>query len=479
MSGTVALILAAGKGTRMKSTIPKVLHRAAGRFLLEHVVRAAREAGAGRIIAVVGHGAEQVREAIGEDIEYILQPEQLGTGHAVMQAESRLTAITGTVLVVCGDTPLLTGATLKKLLEHHHQKNAAATMLTAFLPDSTGYGRVVRGPGGELLQVVEQKDANPEQLAIREINTGTYCFNIQALFSALQQVRPQNSQGEYYLTDCIELIKRSGQVVEGIPAADWRETLGINSREQLAEAETLLRQAIRQKLMAAGVTMLDPASTFIDDTVQIGPDTVIYPFTIIEGATAIGAGCQIGPASRLVNATIGQNCQIQYSVIMDSKTGDDCQIGPYAYLRPGTELANRVKVGDFVEIKKSLIGEGSKVPHLTYVGDAIVGRNVNIGAGTITCNYDGVEKHHTRIGDGAFIGSNTNLIAPVEVGSGAYVGAGSTITKTVPAGSLGMARNKQVNYDDWAARRQRLENKNVEKDENKKGNRSLETKLTD
>lgn len=452
--GLAAVILAAGKGTRMKSELPKVLHRVCGKPMIAHVLDAVAEAGADKTITVVGHRGDDVAAVLGDGAKVVIQSEQLGTAHALMQAETALQGFTGgLVLVVCGDTPLVTGPTLSSLIRQHQNTGAAITVCTAVVDNPTGYGRVIRGKDDHVLRIVEQRDASLEELAVREINTGVYCFDARGLFRALSRIRPDNIQGEYYLTDMIDLYVKEGLTVRARVVPDAAEMQGINDRKQLAQVEAIMRQRINQRLMEAGVTIMDPGSTFIDDQVRVGRDTVIYPFTIIEGNTEIGVNCFVGPSSRLVNARLGDGSTLQHSIVLESELGAGCQVGPFAYIRPGCKLAGGVKVGDFVELKKAVIGEGSKVPHLSYLGDVQVGCRVNIGAGTITCNYDGKNKYTTRIGDNAFIGSNTNLVAPVEVGDRAVIGAGSTITKDVPAESLGVARGKQKNLAGWTARK--------------------------
>lgn len=453
MSDIVSLVLAAGKGTRMKSMLPKVLHKVGGKPMVEQVLDAAETAGATRNIVVIGFGAEAVRDTVGNRADFVVQAEQLGTGHAVMQAKELLTGFTGTVLVLCGDTPLLEGETLAKLIAAHQGKQAMATVLTAQMPDPTGYGRVIRDERGQVLRIVEQKDATPAELAVTEVNTGIYCFDCQALFKALEGITCNNAQGEYYLTDVIGIFAGQGAIVWAATAEDFQETLGINSRVQLAEAERIFRRRTLVRLMDSGVTIMDPDSTFIDKDVAIGADTIIYPFTWIEGKTVIGKNCSIGPSSRITNTIIGDNTTIQFTYAHECSVGDKVTVGPYVQLRPGTNLAKGVKVGNFVEVKNSNVGENSKLPHLSYIGDTDMGAGVNIGSGTITVNYDGRNKSRTIIEDNAFIGCNTNLVAPVTVGKGAYVGAGSTITKDVPPESLGVARAKQANIEGWAAAR--------------------------
>jgi bifunctional UDP-N-acetylglucosamine pyrophosphorylase/glucosamine-1-phosphate N-acetyltransferase len=447
-----SIILAAGKGTRMKSRLSKVLHKVCGKPMLEHVIQAAREAGVKRNNIVIGHGAEEVKEEIGSGVEWIYQMEQLGTGHAVMQAEPLLADFQGSILILCGDTPLITAQTLTHLIDTHEKSGCAVTVLTALMDDPAGYGRIVRG-GGRVQEIVEHKDASEEQLKINEINTGMYCFDSRKLFAGLKKTSPANAQGEYYLTDVLSVLRKSGEAIGAVTAADAGETMGINNRIQLAGAEKTMRENILKKLMMEGVTIIDPNTTYVDREVIIGVDSIIYPGTIIQGKCRLGENCQIGPYSRLKDVQTGSGVVIQNSVVLESETGNDVTIGPFAYIRPGTVMGNSVKVGDFVEIKKSVIGHGSKIPHLSYVGDAEIGEKVNIGAGTITCNYDGQKKSRTVIGDNSFIGSNTNLVAPVTVGSEAVIGAGSTITKNVPEGALCVERSKQEVYPNWNSRK--------------------------
>ncbi len=450
MGGVAAIVMAAGKGTRMKSNTPKILHQVCGKPLAAHVVQALRDAGIDDITVVVGHGRELVEQALGPALKYVYQEQQLGTGHAVLQAKG-VVDHDKTVLVVSGDTPLLTPFTLQKLVECQQLAGAKVSVLTAVLSDPAGYGRIIRSPDGRVAEIVEYKDATPEQRAIQEINSGTYCFSGRFLFGGLTKLSPANAQKEYYLTDLVGMAVEAGEKVEGLVCSDEREIQGINSREQLAEAVRVMNAINLQRLMAEGVTVVDPFTTYIDSGVRVGRDSVVLPFCLLQGNTVIGEECTIGPQSRLSNVSVGNRAVVEHSVAKDAVIGDDCLIGPFAYLRPGTVLGAKVKIGDFVEIKNSFVDEGSKIPHLSYVGDSHVGRNVNVGAGTITCNYDGKTKSHTEIGDGAFIGSNTNLVAPVKVGSGAMTAAGSTITKDVPPDSLGVARNKQVNIQNWVS----------------------------
>ena len=448
-----AVVLAAGKGTRMKSKIPKVLHSVSGLPMISHVLQAVGKSGIEKTVVVVGFQGKEVARELGQDVEVVVQKEQLGTAHALLATEPLLKDFSGNILVLCGDTPLIQPQTLIDLVAFHVESLSAATVLTAKMEEPTGYGRVIRDKHDRVAKIVEQKDASLEELLVQEINTGIYCFKADYLFEALSGISPNNAQGEYYLTDIIQLYVSQGRLVRAMTVVDVTEIQGINDRIHLAKAESVLRKRVLDKLMLDGVTVIDTASTFIDQSVQIGSDTVIYPFTYIEGKSIIGSDCIIGPQTRLVDVQIGNGVEIQNSVVLKSKIGDRSSVGPFAYVRPETVIGSEVKVGDFVEIKKSNIGNNSKIPHLSYIGDTEIRENVNVGAGTITCNYDGVSKHPTLIEEGAFIGSNTNLVAPVKVGVGAVIGAGSTITVDVPAGALGIARGKQKNIDNWLSRR--------------------------
>lgn len=455
MAELLTVVLAAGKGTRMKSTLPKVLHRVGGKAMLQHVLDAATEAGSEKNVVVVGFGGEQVKAAIGSQAEFVEQTEQLGTGHAVMQAESVLKDFAGTVMVLCGDTPLLKGELLRKLYDEHRKNEAKATVLTAIMPDATGYGRIIRTADGAVQKIVEQKDANAEELQVQEVNSGIYCFEAAALVDSLGQLNCNNAQGEYYLTDVLEILNKKSEKVWAVVADDFEATLGINSRVQLANAEGILRRRKNVELMENGVTIIDPASTFIDSKVEVGRDTVIYPFTWLEGSTVIGENCQIGPNSRFTDVKIGANVTAHFSYAHECEIADNVVLGPYVHLRPNTKLAAGVKIGNFVEVKNSVVGEGTKLPHLTYIGDSDIGAGVNMGCGCITVNYDGSQKFRTVVGDNAFVGCNTNLVAPVEVGEGAYIGAGSTITKNVPAKALGIGRARQTNIEQWHDKRKK------------------------
>jgi bifunctional UDP-N-acetylglucosamine pyrophosphorylase / glucosamine-1-phosphate N-acetyltransferase len=451
-----AVILAAGESTRMRSSRPKVLHRLCGRPLVDYPVRICRALGA-RVVLVVGRGAEEVRAAVGDgpDLAYVEQKERLGTGHAAMQARGAFPDGDGPILILPGDSPLLSESTLRRLLAHHLTTGAAATVLTAVVEDPTGYGRMVRAESRPV-GIVEHRDATAEQRAIREINGGVYCFQPEQLWAALHRLAPQNDQGEYYLTDVIGILVRDGARVEALAAADAEECLGVNDRKQLAAVGEIKRRRILDRLMAAGVTVVDPATTYVDDTVEIGPDTVVAPGVIIEGATSIGADCAIGPGAHISSSRLADRVTLKpYCVLAGSVVGPGAQLGPFCHLRPQSHVEADVKIGNFVEIKKSRIGRGAKVPHLSYVGDATVGAEANLGAGTITCNYDGVKKHETIIGAGAFVGTNSSLVAPLTIGEGAYVAAGSVVTRDVPAGALAVGRARQENKDGWAARKQR------------------------
>lgn len=440
-----AIILAAGKGVRMRSQMPKVVHRVAGRPMIWYVVNAVRKAGINNVTLVVGHGRAMVEEALqGENLHFVVQEQQLGTGHALMQAQNGIDP-GQTLIVLAGDTPLLEAATVRKLLDYHQQQGAEATVLSAFLEEPYGYGRIIRDAAGGVERIVEEKDASPEEKKITEINTGMYCFQTQSVFKALTAINTANAQGEYYLTDVLPRLKQGGHKVAVMAIEETDQIHGINDRIQLARAESIIRRKQNQALMQGGVTIMAPDTTFIDSSVEIGMDTIIYPFTIIEGQTRIGQNCIIGPHSHINDSLIGNDVAIENSRVKQARIADRCNIGPFAYLRPEAELHEDVKVGDFVEIKKSIIGAGSKVPHLSYVGDALLGKEVNVGAGTITCNYDGKSKHRTILGDRVFIGSNTNLVAPVTMGEDSMTGAGSTITRDVPAGTLAVERAEQRN----------------------------------
>lgn len=452
MDNLFAVVLAAGKGTRMKSSLYKVLHPVCGKPMVDHVVGNMEKLGAKEIVTVVGHGAEMVQDTLGDRSTYVVQEEQLGTAHAVQQAERALEGRAGTTIVICGDTPLITPETIEQLMQTHKEAGAKATILTAIVEDPTGYGRILRGSDDLVTGIVEQKDATPEQQKVQEINSGTYCFDNKALFEALKKVDNNNSQGEYYLTDVISILKDQGEAIAAFAAADAAELLGVNDRVALSQAESYMRNRLALHHMREGVTIIDPASTYIGADVVIGPDTVLLPGTMLEGNTVIGEKSTIGPNTHLKNAQVGNETTVHSSVVMDSKIADHVAVGPFAHIRPGSDLGNHVKIGNFVEVKKAIIDEGSKLSHLTYMGDAEIGKNVNIGCGTISVNYDGKNKFKTTIEDNAFIGCNSNLVAPVTVGKGAYVAAGTTVTKNVTEDSLAIGRVKQENKEGYAKR---------------------------
>ncbi|MEQ7054612.1 bifunctional UDP-N-acetylglucosamine diphosphorylase/glucosamine-1-phosphate N-acetyltransferase GlmU [Paenibacillaceae sp. P-4] len=446
----MAIVLAAGQGKRMKSKLYKVLHPVCGKPMVGHVLDAVESVDCERTVVIVGHGAEAVQQFLGNRAEYALQAEQLGTGHAVKQAKALLDGEEGTTLVICGDTPLVTPETLAQLMELHNRAQASATILTAELNDPTGYGRVIRAEDGSVLKIVEQKDCTTEEQLVKEINTGTYCFDNVKLFAALEQIRNDNAQQEYYLTDVIGIMKAQGDTVQAYCTPDNSEAIGVNDRLVLSEAERFMRERINKRHMLNGVTIIDPANTYIESGVVIGADTIIEPGTSLRGNTTVGGECVIGPNSEIVDSTIGDQVHIKQSVLSEAIVGDESSVGPFAYLRPGARLGKQVKVGDFVEIKNASLDDQTKVSHLSYIGDAEVGKNVNVGCGAITVNYDGFNKSLTQIGDDAFIGSNVNLIAPIKVGTGAYVVAGSTITHPVPDNDLAIARERQVNKPGYA-----------------------------
>ncbi|MBT2720088.1 bifunctional UDP-N-acetylglucosamine diphosphorylase/glucosamine-1-phosphate N-acetyltransferase GlmU [Bacillus sp. ISL-46] len=449
MHNRYAVILAAGQGTRMKSKLYKVLHPVCGKPMVQHVVDQVMKLNIQEVVTIIGHGAEMVQAQLGDSSRYALQDQQLGTAHAVSQAQSLLEGKAGVTIVVCGDTPLIKAETMESLFKHHEELAAKATILTARIEDPTGYGRIIRNKKGLVEKIVEHKDASEEERKINEINTGTYCFDNFALFEALKNVSNENVQGEYYLPDVIEILKKQGEVVTAFQTDEFEETLGVNDRVALAEAERIMRGRTNAAHMRNGVTIIDPANTYIETEVEIGQDTVIYPGTMIKGKTVIGAECQIGPNSEIVSCEIGAETVIRQSVAHNSSIGAQVNIGPFAHIRPESAIQDEVKIGNFVEIKKAVFGKGSKASHLSYIGDAEVGSDVNIGCGSITVNYDGKNKFLTKIEDGVFIGCNSNLVAPVTIKKGAYVAAGSTITKDVPSEALSIARAQQVNKENY------------------------------
>ncbi|MGE7949439.1 bifunctional UDP-N-acetylglucosamine diphosphorylase/glucosamine-1-phosphate N-acetyltransferase GlmU [Lysinibacillus sp. NPDC093688] len=452
MSNIFAVILAAGQGTRMKSKLYKVLHPVCGKPMVQHVVDHIQTLDVKRIVTVVGHGAEMVKQQLGDKSEYVLQAEQLGTAHAVQQAETILSSEEGTTLVVCGDTPLIRPETMQALFEHHQAKNAKATILTAIAENPTGYGRILRGDNGQVEQIVEQKDASAEQQLVKEINTGTYCFDNKALFETLKLVKNDNAQGEYYLPDVIEILQKQGEVVEAYVTGDFEETLGVNDRVALSQAETLMRTRINEKHMRNGVTIINSEATYISAEAMIGRDTVIQPGSMIEGTTVIGEDCIIGPNTQIIDSRIGDRTTVHSSVVRESAVAEDTAIGPFANIRPLSDIGSHVKIGNFVEVKKSKLGNDTKVSHLSYIGDAEIGSKVNIGCGSITVNYDGKNKFQTIIEDDVFVGCNTNLVAPVKVGKGSFIAAGSTITKEVPEDALAIARARQENKPNYVSK---------------------------
>ncbi|NBE54308.1 bifunctional UDP-N-acetylglucosamine diphosphorylase/glucosamine-1-phosphate N-acetyltransferase GlmU [Streptomyces boluensis] len=453
------VVLAAGEGTRMKSKTPKVLHAICGRSLVGHVVAAAQELEPERLVVVVGHAREQVVTHLAESdpaIRTAVQEEQNGTGHAVRMGLEELAgerAVEGTVIVVCGDTPLLTGETLRALAATHGADGNAVTVLTAEVPDATGYGRIVRDAAGAVTAIVEHKDADAAQRAIREINSGVFAFDGGLLADALGKVRTDNSQGEEYLTDVLGILRAAGHRVGASVAGDHREIAGINNRVQLAEARRTLNDRLLERAMLAGVTVVDPASTLVDVSVTFEPDAVVHPGTQLLGATHVGAEAEVGPNTRLTDTVVGAGARVDNSVADSAEVGEGALVGPYAYLRPGTRLGAKAKAGTYVEMKNASIGAGTKVPHLSYVGDATIGEYSNIGAASVFVNYDGQDKHHTTIGSHCRTGSDNMFVAPVTVGDGAYTAAGSVITKDVPPGSLAVARGQQRNIEGWVARK--------------------------
>ncbi len=453
MSALACVILAAGEGTRMKSDLPKPLHPVCGRPMMDHVLSTLDELGPDRVAVVVGVGADSVCEIVGERARACEQAERLGTGHATRCALPALEGFEGDVLVTYADIPLVTAATLQALIDHHRAEGAAATVLTTEVADPTGYGRIVRDSVGAVSAIVEHRDASPEQLAISEINTGIYVFQAQALRGALQELTPNNDQGELYLTDAIAILVAYGRTVSATVTPDADEVMGINDRVQLAEAERIARDRIREALMLGGVTLVDPPSTFVDAGVTVGHDTVIGPGCHLQGETTVGSGCEIRGHVTLRSANVGDGVLLRdHTVIEESAVGDGAQVGPFSLVRGNSEVGRECKVGSSAEINRSRLGDGSKMQHFSYIGDTTVGGNVNIGAGAITCNYDGVDKHPTVIEEGAFVGSDTILIAPITVGRGAYAAAGSVLSKDVPEGSLAIERSDQRTIDGWAER---------------------------
>ncbi len=454
-----AVILAAGAGTRMKSRIPKVLHEICGENMIRRVIGEVKASGIGDITVVIGNGWEEVKKNLKDfDVGFALQKEQLGTGHAVQMAEKSLTD-EGNVIILCGDMPLIRRYTIHSLMKSHENSNSDITVLTAKVERPFGYGRIVKGSRGELIKIVEERDADDKERKINEINSGVYCFRSNVLKKHLCDLSSQNEQGEYYLTDLVEIGVKNGYIVKTHELIDSEEILGVNSRKQLAEAEAIMRKRIVEKHMDQGVTFINPEHSYIDSDVFIGMDTIIYPGVTLKGNTVIGENCIIGDNSKIVDSTIEDGVEIQYAIIKDSLVKKDTTVGPFAYLRPGSRIGEKVKIGDFVEIKNSVIGDGTKASHLAYVGDAQVGKNVNIGCGVVFVNYNGKDKQKVIIEDEAFIGSNVNLVAPVKVNKRGFVAAGTTVTLEVPEGTLCIGREKQKHVKGWVDRKKLKENK--------------------
>ena len=447
--------MAAGQGTRMRSHRPKVLHRLGGLLLVEHVLRAAQSLVPKSTSVVIGHQAERVRAGLSghKGLKFAVQLEQLGTGHALLQAMPLLRDQRGTLVVLSGDVPLIQPSTLRRLLATHHETSAAVTILTARVERPYGYGRVIRN-GGRLIRIVEERDASDTQRRLNEINGGIYALDLEPLFNALGDILRAGAADEIYLPSLVTTYRSRGLPVETVEVTNPDEVRGINSQSELAEVRRIVRQSKNEELMAAGVTIEDPATTYVDMDVNVGPDTVIHPGVILEGRTHVGARCELHAGVRIVDSTVGDDVVVNnHCVIQKTRIERGARVGPFAHLRPETAVGENARIGNFVETKKTTLGHGSKANHLTYLGDATIGADVNVGAGTITCNYDGDAKHPTTIGNGVFIGSGTELVAPVSLEDGAYIAAGSCITDDVPAGALGVARNRQVNKDGWAGRR--------------------------
>jgi len=455
MTKRYAVILAAGQGTRMKSKLYKVLHPVLGRPMVQHVITHLKSIQLDEVVTVVGYGADKVTEHLRDESKFVVQEEQLGTGHAVLKAEDLLKDKEGTTIVVCGDTPLITEETYKELFNYHERNETKATILTAKAPNPKGYGRVIRNGQNEVERIVEHKDADDKERSVDEINTGTYCFDNKALFDALKEVSNDNAQGEYYLPDVTGILREKGEKISAFLTPNFEETLGVNDRVALAQAEKVMKQRINEKHMRNGVTIKDMDNTYIEPNVKIEQDVIIYPGSILSGDTTIKAGAQIGPYTEVINCVVGKDTAVRQSVLEDSQIGDHVKIGPYAHIRPDSNIRDEVKVGNFVEIKKSTIDQNSKIPHLSYIGDAVIGRRVNMGCGTITVNYDGNKKHVTTIEDDAFVGCNANLIAPLTVGKASYIAAGSTITSDVPNEALSIARSRQTDKEGYTKQRKK------------------------
>ena len=442
------LILAAGKGTRMKSDMPKVIHKVNGVPMITKIIDTLSGLNPKENILILGHKKEEVLKVVGENCDYVLQTEQLGTGHAVIQAKEKLEGYDGDVMILCGDTPLLRESTLKSLYEYHKESGAVTTILTSIYENPFGYGRIVK-EDGLVKAIVEEKEASEEIKKIKEVNAGVYCFNSKELFKALDKIDNNNEKGEYYLTDVIGIQVSENKKVQSFILEDKMEILGVNSKVELTQAGKVLRDRKNRELMEEGVILIDPETTYVEESVKVGRDTVLYPGVVLQGKTVIGENCEIIGNSRIIDSVLGNNIRVESSVIEESILEDGVTMGPFAHIRPKSLLKEKVHIGNFVEVKKSTLEKGVKAGHLTYLGDAQVGENTNIGAGTITCNYDGVNKFKTVIGKDAFIGSDSMLVAPVNIGEKALIGAGSVITKDVPSNSLAVSRSKQIIKTDW------------------------------
>ncbi|MGX4601546.1 bifunctional UDP-N-acetylglucosamine diphosphorylase/glucosamine-1-phosphate N-acetyltransferase GlmU [Faecalimicrobium sp. JNUCC 81] len=453
-----AIILAAGKGTRMKSKHPKVVHKVCGKEMVNHVIDVSKKSGVEDVVVILGHGSETVKTQIPQDSMIAMQTEQLGTGHAVKMAKEYIND-NDTIVVLCGDTPLVKEETLKRLFDYHIENQYHATVLTTKVENPTGYGRIIRDENEDLLKIVEQKDANEEEKKAKEINSGIYCFDGKSLRQALDLLDNNNAQGEYYLTDTIKIMRDKGQKVGAYNGSTIEELMGVNSRVELSKAEEIMRRRINESHMVNGVTIIDINSTYIESDVEIGNDTIVYPGSMLKGNTKIGSSCVIGMNSSITNSTIGDYTEVESSTIIDSTVGENTTVGPYAYLRPKSNIGNNVKIGDFVEVKNATIEDNSKASHLSYIGDAHVGKNVNIGCGVVFVNYDGKNKFKSVVKDGAFVGSNSNLVAPVTVEEKGYIATGSTITDDVPQGSLAIARQRQVVKEGWVEKKDSKGNK--------------------